>query len=136
MRSALARPASRLVELIRQRPGAVCKASFDHVRFGGIDDQRHANGRRQRFDQAAHQLGFIGPLGQRGAQVQAVRAAVHLLAGQLESAVKIFGQDQLLEFQAALGVEALADQEGRRLLLHGHRLGGGGQARQAGGRAG
>ncbi len=64
-----------------------------------------AHGRRQRFDHAAHQEGFVGALGEGHAQVQAMRAAFHLLPGDLQDAFKIFGQDQLLEFRAALGVE-------------------------------
>ena len=93
MRSALARPPSRWVELIRQRPGAVCRAtSSTSSSVESITNGARTTGASS-LDQPAHQASFIRALGQGHAEVQAVRAAVHLLAGDGQGAIKIFGQD-------------------------------------------
>ena len=78
-------------------PGSGLQADFEHVQFGGVDDQRQADDRGDRLDDLPHGLGLVGAFGQGGAQVQAVGAAFHLLHGQGQDAVVIFGQDHLFE---------------------------------------
>jgi len=95
---------------------------FHHFWLGGVEHQRHAHHRRQRLDHFAHQVAFVGAFGQRHAHVQAVRAAVHLLPGDLQNSIHVFGHHHLLELGAALRVQPLADQERRRHLLHGRGL--------------
>ena len=96
---------------------------FEHIGFGRVKYQRRAHRRGERFDGSAHEKGLVGSFGQRYAQVETVRAALYLLARDLMNAFKILGEDQFFEFLAALGIQPLANQKGRRLLLHIGRLG-------------
>ena len=116
--------------------GGGLQGKFHHLGLGAVDDEGHAHGRSQGFDQAAHQLAFVGTLGEGGAQIQSVGAGFNLGAGDLQRAFEVFGQDHLFKLSAALGVEALTDEEGRGFLNHGLGRGGRGQARLARGRVG
>ena len=69
-----------------------------------------------RFTTSRHLLGLVLALGERHADVEHVRAAGHLVLGDLEDAVVVVGQQQLLGLARALRVHALADERGPRLL--------------------
>ncbi len=127
----LGAPALQVGGVDQAAPGGGLQGSFHHLRLGGIDRQRRLHAHGQLLDHLAHQLGLIRALGDRHGDVQGVRPAFHLLTRDLQDSVIIFGQQQALELAAALGVAALADQEGRRLLLHIESARGGGQARRA-----
>ena len=58
-----------------------------------------------------------------------MRAAVDLVAGQLQNTIVILFKQHLLEFARTLRVAALAEQGGRRVLLHGLGRHGGSQFR-------
>ncbi len=93
---------------------------FQHVQLGGVDDQRQVNARRDQFaDDLLHQAGFVAALGNGNGDVEAVRAVVHLVAGNAQDGIPVFGQQKAFEGAAALGVAAFANQEGGGVLLHG-----------------
>ncbi len=71
--------------------------------------------------QAAHQIRFVGALGEGGAHVQCMRAALGLVAADLRQRVEILRHQEFLDLAAALGVEPLADEERWRRLAHRYR---------------
>ena len=117
-------------------PGGGFEGGFKHVQLGGIDHQRHFNAHLQFFDRLAHQFHFVGALGDGTGDVEGVRAKIDLLAGDFQDRVIVFLKQQALELLAALGIAALPDQQGRRVLAHGDGRDRGRQARGAQGRAG
>ncbi len=116
-RSSLSRPASRLIELTIARPGDLLQRGLDHLRLGRVDLDRRRLGQRDPLDDRAHLLVLVLALGQRDADVEHVGAAGHLVLGDLDEAVVVVGEQQLLGRARALRVDPLADQ-GRARLLH------------------
>ena len=70
-----------------------------------------------RLTTVAHLLVLVLALGQRDADVEHVGAAFDLVFGDLDEAVVVVGEQQLLGLARALRVDPLADQ-GRARLLH------------------
>ena len=115
-RSALSRPASRLIELTIARPGiassaaSITSGSVESIWIGAgwVSEMRWTTSRIWTSSSCA--------LGQRDADVQDVRAAVHLVLGHLHESVVVVGEEQLLGLARALRVDALADERRARLL--------------------
>ena len=89
---------------------------LEHLRLGGVEHQREA---RLRGD-PAHDLGHV--LGAAAADVvdadvEHVRAFLHLLLGELQCDVPVAGDHRVLELLGAVRVHALADGEERRVLV-------------------
>ena len=114
--SALSRPASRLIELTIARPGICSSAMLDHLGLGRVDLDRRRLGQGDPLDHLAHLLVLVGALGQGDADIEHVGAAVDLVLGDLDEAVVVVGQQQLLGLAGALRVDPLADQGRPRLL--------------------
>ncbi len=92
---------------------------FEHVQFGGIENQRQVDPGGDQFAQhLAHQERLIPPFGDGHGNIQRMCAVVNLFLGDGQDGVPIFGQQQTLKGAAALSVAAFANQEGRRVLLH------------------
>ena len=114
--SSLSRPASRFTEFTIARPGIcsrlrfITSGSVESIWIGAGSDERDALG------QLAHLLVLVLALGERDAEVEHVRAALHLVGGDLEQAVVVVRQQQLLGLARALRVHALAHDRGRGLL--------------------
>ena len=102
--------------------GGRLEGDLHHVRFGGVNHQRHIHAHFEFLDHLAHQLALVGTLRHSHGNVQGVRAPRNLGTRQLQDSVVIFGQQDLLELAAALGVAAFADQERGRILNEGHGL--------------
>ena len=105
------------MELTIARPGIVLERRLDHVRFGRVDHERRLDAHRQQLDDLRHLLGFVAALGQRDADVEHVRAGLDLLARDVEDALVVVGQQQALHLARALRVDALADEQRRRILV-------------------
>ena len=86
------------------------------VGLGAVDHQRGLDAHGQLLGEDAQLLGLVNPLGQRHADVQHVRAELHLLAGNGQGAVVVVREDHLLDLAAALRVHALAHDGGAGLL--------------------
>ena len=114
--SSLSRPASRLIELTIARPGDALERGLDHVRLGRVDLDRRGLRERHALHDLAHLLCLVLALGERHADVEHVRSAGHLVLGDLEDAVVVVREQQLLRLARALRVHALAHQGGARLL--------------------
>ena len=121
-RSSFSRPASRFTELTIARPGICSSARCDHLGLGRVDLDRRGLGQRDLLGHQAHLFVLVRALGQRHAQVEHVRAARHLVLGDLHEPVVVVGQQQLLGLARALRVHALADHR-RARLLHERRRG-------------
>ena len=93
--------------------GDLLERAFDHLRLGRVDLDRRRLGQRDLLGQQAHLLVLVRALGQRHAQVEHVRAAGHLVLGDLHEPVVVVGQQQLLGLARALRVDALADHRRR-----------------------
>ena len=121
-RSALSRPGLE-VDRVDDRPARrLLEGLLDHLRLGGVDLERRGLGQRHALGHLPHLLVLVLALGERHAEVEHVRAALHLVLGHGHEAVVVVGQQQLLGLARALRVHALADQRGPRLL---HERGGG-----------
>ncbi len=97
---------------------------FDHLGFGGVDDQRRFDRLREALDDRRHLHVFVGALGERGADVEQVRAAFDLAARDERDLVVVVGEQQPFDLARALAVDALADQQDGAVLLErdgGHR---------------
>ena len=125
------RPAFQMGRVEHAAPGGRLEGQFHHIRLGCVDHQWHFDARGQFLDHLAHHFGFVGALGDRHGNIQGMRPAFHLFAAQLQNRVIVFSQQEALEFAAALGIAAFADQQRRRLLLHGYGACGRGHARCA-----
>ena len=114
--SALSRPASRLIELTIARPG-IC-SSAARITSGSVESTWIGAGwvSETRFDHRRHLLVLVGALGQRHADVEHVGAAFDLVLGDLDQAVVVVGEQQLLGLARALRVDPLADQGRPRFL--------------------
>ena len=115
-RSSLSRPASRLTELTIARPGIWSSARLDHLGLGRVDLDRRGLRERDLLGHEPHLLVLVVALGQRDAEVEHVRAALDLVLGDLQQAVVVVGEQQLLGLARALRVHALADDRRARLL--------------------
>ena len=105
------------VDRVDDRPARdLLQRAFDHLRLGRVDLDRRGLGQRDLLGHQAHLFVLVGALGQRHAQVEHVRAAGHLVLGDLHEAVVVVGQQQLLGLARALRVDALAHHRRRRLL--------------------
>ena len=89
---------------------------LDHLGLGRVDLDRRRLGQRDPLDHLAHLLVLVLALGQRHADVEHVGAAVDLVLGDLDEAVVVVGEQQLLRLARALRVDPLADQGRARLL--------------------
>ena len=114
--SSLSRPASRFTELTIARPGICSSAAF--ITSGSVESIWIGAGSESEtfFTSVAHLLGLVLALGQRDAEVEDVRAALDLALGDLQQAVVVVGEQQLLRAARALRVDALADDRRARLL--------------------
>ena len=89
---------------------------LDHLRLGRVDLDRRGLGERDLLGHEPHLLVLVLALGQRDAEVEHVRAALDLVLGDLDEAVVVVGEQQLLRLARALRVDALADERRRRVL--------------------
>ena len=98
------------------------KSRLDHIGFSRIDHQWHRHFEGKSFHQSAHHLRFVAAFGDGYANIEGMRAKIHLVAGNLEHTVVVLSQQQALEGAGTLRIEALTDNKGRRLLLDCHCL--------------
>ena len=96
--------------------GDLLQRRLDHVGLGRVDLDRRRLAQRHALDHLPHLLVLVLALGERHAQVEHVRAAGHLVLGDLHEAVVVVGQQQLLRLARPLRVHALAHERGPRLL--------------------
>ena len=89
---------------------------LDHLGLGRVDLQRRRLRQRDALRDLGHLLVLVLALGQRDAEVEHVGAAVDLVLGDLDEAVVVVGEQQLLRLARALRVDALADERRARLL--------------------
>ena len=82
---------------------------LDHLGLGRVDLDRRGLRERDLLGHEPHLLVLVLALGQRDAEVEHVRAALDLVLGDLQQAVVVVGQQQLLGLARALRVHALAD---------------------------
>ena len=111
------RPFSMLMELMIARPGYVSSAALQRVGLERVDHQRRLDAHREQLVDDRHLLGLVAALGERDADVEHVRAGLDLLARDLEHAVVVVGEQELLDLARALRVHALADEQRARLLV-------------------
>ena len=105
------------VERVQHGPTRIgLERGFEHVALGAVENQRRLDRRPQALDDLDHLMGFVGALGERHADVEQVRAAFDLVACNPEHVVVRIRQQQALHFAAALGIDAFADERGRRIL--------------------
>ena len=96
--------------------GDLLERGLDHLGLGRVDLDRRRLGQRDPLDDLAHLLVLVLALGQRDADVEHVGAALDLVLGDLDEAVVVVGEQQLLRLARALRVDPLADQRRPRLL--------------------
>ena len=96
--------------------GNVLECRRDHIRLGGVDHQRRLDAHRQQLHHLGHLPGLVGAFGGSNADVEHVRAGVHLLARHLENPLVVVGEEQSLHFARPLRVHALADEKRWRVL--------------------
>ncbi len=96
--------------------GDLLQGPFDHLWLCRVDLDRRGLGERDLLGHQAHLFVLVGALGQRHAQVEHVRAAGHLVLGDLHQPVVVLGQQQFLGLARALRVDALSDHRRRGLL--------------------
>ena len=89
--------------------GDLVERGRDHLGLGRVDLDRRGLGERDLLGDEAHLLVLVLALGQRDAEVEHVRAALDLVLGDLQQAVVVVGEQQLLGLARALRVHALAD---------------------------
>ena len=105
------------VDRVDDRPARdALERGLDHVRLGRVDLERRRLRERHALRDLGHLHVLVLALGERDAEVEHVRAAGHLVLGDLEDAVVVVGEQQLLGLARALRVHALADERGPRLL--------------------
>ncbi len=96
---------------------AVGERHRDDALVRGVDHQRHAHLLDDHLQEAAHVLELVA-VRVRQADVDDLRAALHLGAGDLRRVLELPRDDELLELLAADDVGALADDDGAHLLAH------------------
>ena len=89
---------------------------LDDLGLGGVDLDRRGLGERDLLGHEAHLLVLVLALRERDAEVEHVRAALDLVLGDLDDAVVVVGEEQLLRLARALRVHALADERRARVL--------------------
>ena len=89
---------------------------LDDVGLGRVDLDRGRLGEADALGDLAHLLVLVLALGERDAEVEHVGAALDLVLGDLQQAVVVVGEQQLLGLARALRVDALADHRRARLL--------------------
>jgi hypothetical protein len=77
-------------------PRYLLERAFDHLRLSRVDLDRRRLGEGDLLGDQAHLFVLVGALGQRHAQVEHVRAAGHLILGDLHEAVVVVSEQQLL----------------------------------------
>ncbi|MNS37747.1 hypothetical protein D3C72_699740 [compost metagenome] len=109
------------VDRVDDRPARVGPKRFEqHGRLGAVEHQGALDAHGELLDHLGHGLFFVGALGQGHADVEHVRAVLHLIAAHLDHAVHVVRQQELLQLAAALRVDALAHDEGLGLLVQRH----------------
>jgi len=108
------------VDQTAPRRGLEC--GFNHFGFSRVDHQRHRYFEGKSLHQSVHHFRFVAAFGDGHADIEGMRAKIHLVAGNLEHAVVVLSQQQALEGAGTLRIEALTDDKGRRLLLDSHCL--------------
>ena len=93
---------------------------LDHRRLGAVDHQRRVHIGGEAGDHLGH-LGHLIAAHEGGANIERVRALVHLLAPDGEAPVPILPLLRLAPFLRAIGIATLADREIRILLTQRHR---------------
>ena len=88
----------------------------DDVGVGTVDHQRRVDAHLQRLDDSAHLLRLIAALGDGDAQVERMRATLHLRPRDAEDAVVVVGEQQAFDGARTLCVDPLTDEQGCRLL--------------------
>ena len=84
------------------RPGYVSSAALERVGSSSVSIISGASTPiDSRLTTSRHLLGLVAALGERDADVEGVRAALHLLARDLQHAVVVVGQHQLLDRAAS-----------------------------------
>ena len=68
----------------------------DDVRVGAVDDERRVDAHLQRLHHGAHLVRLVAALGDRDTEIERVRAAFDLGAGDAEDAVVVVGEEQAL----------------------------------------
>ncbi len=96
--------------------GDLVQRGLDHLGLGGVDLDRRGLRERHLLGHEAHLLVLVLALGERDAEVEHVGAALDLVLGDLDDAVVVVGQQELLGLARALRVHALADQRRARVL--------------------
>ena len=99
------------------RPGIASSARSMTLGLGRVDHDRRFDGHREQLDDLRHLLGFVGALGDGDADVEHVRARLHLLARDVGDRLVVVGEQQPLHLARALRVHALADEQRLRILL-------------------
>ena len=84
---------------------------------GAVDDEWRIDAHLQRLDDGLHLLHLIAAFGHRDTQVECVRAAFHLRPCDTEDAVVVVRKQQALDRARSLGIDALADEQRRGLLV-------------------
>ena len=79
--------------------GDLLERRLHHVGLGRVDLDRRRQRERDLLDELAHLLGLVLALGQRDAEVEHVRAALDLALGDLQQAVVVVGEQQLLRLR-------------------------------------
>ena len=119
-------PGAGLVALLEvdgvedRTPADPLQGSPRHGALGGVDHDRHAGLRAE----AAGHLGHVGHAVGAGvvdADVDQVRALLHLVAGHGDAGVPVAVEHRLAERLGAVGVGALADDEEGRVLAERNR---------------
>ena len=80
----------------------VLERRLDHDALGAVDHEGKLHTHGQQLHHLRHLLRFVATLGERDADVQHMRAAVLLLARDLEDPLVVIGQQQSLHFARAL----------------------------------
>jgi hypothetical protein len=106
------------------------QGDFKNIQFSRIDHERDIHAHFEFLDHLAHQLHFVGTLGDCTGDVQGVCAVIDLFPGDLQDRIIILLEQEPLELARALGIEPLAKQGWRRILSHRQGRHGGGQLRR------
>ena len=101
--------------------GIVLQRGLEHFRLGRVDHERRLDRLGEPANELAHLLVFVGPLGQRAADVEHVRAALDLLARHEHDVVVAVLEQQTLDLARALRVDAFADDAAAAAAARGRR---------------
>ncbi len=76
------------------RPGEMRQRRRQHRGLRRVDHDRRFDAHGEQLHHPRHLLGFVGPLRERHAHVQHVRAGLRLVARDPDDAVVVIGQEQ------------------------------------------